>query len=139
EVGLGGEVEPVGDRPDALRTAPDLRRRLLAADVEHPPSLTDAGGRVEEQRRLADAGLAGDEHDRAGDEPAAEHAVELVDPRRAMGRAVPVDLADRHGRPLDTGRGRRPRRRPADLLDRAPGLALAAAADPLDGRPAALG
>src|SRR5699024_3533169 len=130
EVGLGGEVEPVGDCPDALRAAPDLGGRLLAADVEHAAPLADPGGRVEEQRRLAGAGLAGDEHDRAGDEPAAEHAVELVDPRGAVARTVALDLADRDGRPLHAGRGRRPGRRPADLLDRAPGLALAAAADP---------
>ena len=48
--------------------------------------------RGQEQRRLADARLAADEHERGGHEAAAEHAVELRhagrDPRRLLGLDV---------------------------------------------------
>jgi hypothetical protein len=39
-------------------------------------------GRLEQQRGLADAGLAADQHERPGHDAAAEHAVELTDPGR---------------------------------------------------------
>ena len=59
-----------------------------------PPAPGDAGRGLEEQGRLADAGLAADEGDRARDEAAGEHPVELAD---AGGRGAGVV-------------GRRPRR-----------------------------
>ena len=45
-----------------------------------------------EQRALADARLAAEQRDRAGDQPAAEHPVELADAAWG-GAAVPVDVA----------------------------------------------
>ena len=69
--------------------------------VRHRPQ------RHEEQRRLADARVAGDEDERGRDEPAAEHAVELGNagrdrarrprprPRRAEGAADPAAGAPR--------------------------------------------
>ena len=38
-----------------------------------------AGGRLQQQRGLADAGLAAEQHERAGNDAAAEHAIEFVD------------------------------------------------------------
>ena len=88
---------------------PHLRRRLLAGDVEDGAALARAGGPgrdVEQQGRLADAGLARHEHDGAGHQPAAEHPVELADAGGARLGAADVDLADRQRRALDAGRRR---------------------------------
>ena len=43
------------------------------------PRLGQAGERLQEQRRLADAGLATEQRDRARHEAPLEHAVELAD------------------------------------------------------------
>ena len=58
---------------------------LLGADVEHaharrPPPRGD----LEQERRLADAGLTGQQDRRAGHDAAAEHAVELADAGRPV-------------------------------------------------------
>ena len=96
EVGLGGEVELVVDRRRAVGPQPHLRGGLLAGDVEHPqPGPRGLRGDLEQQRRLADPGLAGEQHGGAGHHTAAEHPVELGDaagarrasPRRAPGRS----------------------------------------------------
>ena len=78
-----------------------------------------------------------------GHDAAAEHAVELADAARAARR---VGRVDRRDRPCGAARAGRDRRDRADDADRlgcldhgAPLLALAAAADPLEGRPPALG
>ena len=86
----------------------DLGRRLLAADVEDGAVAVLAGagrprGDVEEEGGLADAGLAGDEDDRPGDEAAAEHPVELGDPGGAGDGVGDVDVADGQRRTLDGG------------------------------------
>src|SRR5918996_540653 len=85
------------------------------------------------------AGLARDEDDRAGHQPPAEHPVQLGHAGGAGGGLSAVDLADGQG-----GAGDAPRRRRTDsgravLLDRAPCLALGAAAEPLRRLPAAFG
>ena len=128
---------------DAAGAQPHLGRRLLARDVEHR-----AGRRGEPAPRPRAAAWTCRRRARPraarppGDQPAAEHAVELVDARSA-GPARP--------RPRRRGcaaRARSPGRRPrargrlqrgAGRVDGAPGLALAAPADPLRGLPAALG
>ena len=84
---------------DAFGPHAHLGRGLLAADVEDLGAGPGrAGGDVEQQRRLADARLARDEHDRAGHEAAAEHAVELGDPGGPGGGARQVDVGDALGR-----------------------------------------
>src|SRR5690606_2758107 len=95
----------------------------------------EAGERLDEQRRLADAGIAAEQHHAARDQTAAEHAIELGD---AAARAHPADrIADRGdadrrlavGDALDAracGLG------VLELLDqRAPLLTRRAAAEPL--------
>ena len=143
EVGLRGEQQLGVERVDPARPQAHLRGRLLAGHVQHlAPGAGRAGGDVEQQGRLADARLAGQQHHGAGHEAAAEHPVQLVDPRGPRPRGLDVDLVD--------GPGRRPRGRGGDrarcaaagpgvLEDRAPGLALAAPAHPLGGGPPALG
>ena len=85
EVGLGGEVERVGHRRDAFGAGAHLRGGLLAADVEDLGARPGRpGGDVEQQRRLADARLAGDEDHATGHETATEDAVELRDARSVV-------------------------------------------------------
>ena len=99
QVGLGGQEERAGHRLDPLGPQPHLGGRLLAGDVEHPPPLAGgAGGDVEQQGGLADAGLAGHQHDRARHQPAAEDPVELADAGRVGLGQRDVDVVDRSGR-----------------------------------------
>ena len=78
EVGLGGEVELVVDAAGAVGAQPHLGGRLLAGDVERA-ALVAGGLRrdLEQQRALADAGLAREQDRGAGHQAAAEHPVEL--------------------------------------------------------------
>ena len=100
-------------RADAVGAQPHLGRRLLAGDVERAVRVAaQPRGDVEQQRRLADAGLAGEQHDGAGHQPAAEHPVELVDAGGPRRRRLDVDLADRQ-------RGGGDRRRPRSCGPRA--------------------
>ena len=132
EVGLGEDRH----LERARRRAARRRRRiwaggLLAGDVERAPA---RGGEVAEghvrERRLADAGRAAEQDERAGDEAAAEHAVELADAgaraaacarrgRRAAGPpSRPSPRPARRRRPPGR-RARRPRPAPARAPRRA--------------------
>ena len=104
EVGLGGEVEQLVDPAGAVGAQPDLGGRLLAGDVEGAALVAGGlGGDLEQQRALADAGLAGEQDRGARDQPAAEHPVELGHPAAAERRLLDRHLADRHGRVGSTG------------------------------------
>ncbi len=67
----GGVAQPVGPQPELLG-------RFLAAGIQHPATagLQPRGG-LEQQGRLADAGLAADQRHRARHDAAAEHEVEF--------------------------------------------------------------
>ena len=87
EVGLGGEVELVVHAAGAVGAQPHLGGRLLAGDVEGAALVARGlGGHLEQQRALADAGLAGEQDRGAGHQPAAEHPVELGHAAGAEGR-----------------------------------------------------
>ena len=86
ELGLREDLDPVA-AAEAGGAQLHLRHRLLAGDEERPPLERDRAERVQQQRRLADARLAADEHDRRRHEPAAEHAVEL---RHTRSRCAPT-------------------------------------------------
>ena len=121
EVGLRGDEQPRPQRADALGAQPHLAGGLLAGDVEHRAALLGGAGRdVEQQRRLADARLAGQQDDGARDEPAAEHPVELLDAgrpgqRRCRPSTSAIGSAPRGAdpRPRDAGDGRDGLRRPS--------------------------
>ena len=98
----GNDVSATMSRPGCERAEPlgaqaHLLGRLLAAHEQAPRA---RGGhraeRLEQQRALADARLAADQRDRARDEPAAEHPVELGHPGGPARRAERVDLGERH-------------------------------------------
>ena len=140
QVGLRRQVQVVADRPDAVGAQAYLARRLLARDIQRAVVVARRlGGHVQQQRGLPDAGLAREEHDRARYQTAAEHAVQLRNAGLARGGLPAVDLADgQRGHRYPSGGGG-PHRGRAGLLDRAPGVALRAAAEPLGRLPAALG
>ena len=127
EVGLGRQPQARRERVEPLRPEADLLARLFRRHVEHPaPAVRHRRRHLREQRRLSDAGLTSEQRDRAGDEPARQHAIQLTDtrgPRLPLGH---VDLVDGDGR-LDQREGAGGRHRRLALLQcvpRAAGRAL---------------
>ena len=93
----------------ALGAEPDLVRGFLAAGVEHRPAgRLEPGRGLEQQRGLADAGLAADEDHRAGHEASAQHEVELREPGAPALQRRAGDVAEPGGRRDDGGRRRGP-------------------------------
>ena len=87
DAGLGGKLYRRLRQPQPLGPQPDLRYRLFAGDIDDgSPRLRQRAGSLEQERRLADAGIAADEERRAAHEAAAGDAVELghagLDPGR---------------------------------------------------------
>ena len=122
--------------PEPPGTQRHLRRRLLAADIEHRKLLRQMGQRLQQQRRFADTGIATDQHHRARHQTAAEHTIELVG-AGGMARHLGSD----HGiEPLYAGTGckrretvtrnRRTRRLDHGFLQGIPGAAMRALAGP---------
>ena len=99
----------LGDHEQAgfERPSRSARGRTWAADSsavtrrQRAPWRRHAAERLEQQRALAHAGLTGEQRDRAGNEPTAEHPVELPDAGGRRGGA----RSDRHDR---RGHRRRP-------------------------------
>ena len=121
ETGLGQDVERRALDAEPLAARLDLVLRLFARAVEHRPErLREVRGCLEQQRRLADARLAADEHQRPRDDAAAEHAVELADAgRQPLGDErvdVRVQLRPRGRPPGCTASRCRPSRRPVPAL-----------------------
>ena len=120
---------------EARRAEPDLAGRFLARGVQHVGGAArgadQPGGRLEQQRRLADPGLAPEQDQRAGHQSPAQDAVELADPD-ARPRQVGVGDVGQSGRGRRIGRGSAGRPGPArgfvdDRLDqRVPATAGAA-------------
>ena len=102
-----------GFSAEPARAQRDLLRRLLAGDVEHRPAGRQRRERLQQQRRLADARVAADQHHAALDQAAAEHAVELVDERRQRAGTPRLHLFQRLHR-------RRRRERRIAMLDSPP-------------------
>ena len=113
-----------------------MRGGFLTGYEQHPSIAAHRAQRAEQQCRLADAGLAADEHERGRHEPAAEHAVELGDAGRDPGRLVGGDVDQPQQR---LGRGLRLPDLADDLLDERPERGAAwAFAEPAAGGVAAL-
>src|SRR5262249_58027289 len=134
--GLRGGADPFGAAKPG-RAGGALRRRLLTRYQEGGPAAArDRAERGEQQRRLADPGLSADQHERRGDEPAPEDAIQLRD-----SRGDPLGLLDTHGRERDWLRRARNRIRlgPVELLDeRAESAAARALPEPAARRRATL-
>ncbi len=141
QVGLPpGQIQVVVDRLDAVGAQTDLAGRLLTRHVQRAVLVARRLRRhVQEERGLAHTGLARDQDDRAGHETAAQDAVQFGYAGGAGRGLAAVDLPDRHRGGGDAARCRRTDRGRAVLLDRAPRLALGAAAQPFGRLPSALG
>ena len=140
EVVVVGDEQPVGDCADAPCAQGDLVCGLLTGGVEDRAGIArgESMGDGEQQGRLADTGLASDEHHLAGHEAPADHAVELAGPGRKTTYALVGDLRDglrraHRCRGLAGLDGLRRWRR-GDLGDGAELLALGAAAHPAQRR-----
>src|SRR3954449_6182047 len=97
EVRLGHDRHPEGVRAEPLCSQLDLRGRLFAGDVQNPaPGAREVAEGAARDRRLADAGRAADEHHRPGHEAAAQHPVELADPRLQATQPGRLDVGERH-------------------------------------------
>ncbi len=92
--------EPGGKRPQALGPAPHLLGRLLGRHEQHGPTGTGHGRQdLEQQGRLPHPGLPAEQGHRPGDEPPAEHPVELGQPGGDGARTGRVDLVETQGPP----------------------------------------
>jgi len=118
----------------------DLRDRLLAGNEERTPVGRDRSERREQQRRLADSGLAADEHERRRHEPSAEHTVELGHARRDPFGVLRDDVDEAQGRPAGNALAPSLRAGRYGLGDHRPEFGAArAASEPAAGRRPALG
>ena len=65
-------------KPEAFGAQPHLRDRFLAGNIDRAMARAgEQAGRLRQQRRFADAGVAADQQHRAAHEPAAGDAIEL--------------------------------------------------------------
>src|SRR6185295_18631290 len=95
EADLGEDADRAGADAEPARAQRHLRTALLAGDVERLHAAGERVERLQEQRRLADPGIAADQDDAALDDAAAERAVELLDAGRMPLGVAGVDLAER--------------------------------------------
>ena len=143
ENGLGQQPQLGSHRTETLGAKPHLLRALLGRYVQG--STGPSRERLQQQRALADAGLATEKSDRTRDESATEHTIELGNTRGARRSVRDVDVADALGRTRgeqrNTGRQRRDVvGRIFDIFDQCvPGSARRAAAGPLRKRGPAVG
>ena len=134
QVRIGGQIQLVVAAAGPIGAHPDLAARLLAGDVKRAtPARRPLMGDLEQQRRLANPRIAGQQRDRTRHHAATEDPVQFFDAGGAMAGAVRLDRADRNG-----GRRGAHRRTSAtpdrtehrDLVYGAPGAAFQATADP---------
>ncbi len=113
---LGQQVERRGADAKAIAAALDLVLGLFAGCVENRADLArEVRGRLQQQRRLADARLAAEQHERTGHDAAAEHAIELADAGRQPDGVSSCQLLRTVSRcrmrlPARTGAPQQPRR-----------------------------
>jgi Ca-activated chloride channel family protein len=138
---FGEQVERRGADTEAIAAALDLVLGFFARGVEDRPDLPrEMRGGLQQQCRLADARLTAEQNERAWHDPAAQHAIELVDAGRQPHRVGELDLRIQRRPAAGTelgvavARGRGRRRLGRALLDqRVPRAAVAALAHPLGG------
>ncbi|OQA40623.1 MAG: hypothetical protein BWY52_02823 [Chloroflexi bacterium ADurb.Bin325] len=142
EVRLGQHEDIALDDAQPLRAQLDLRGGFLAGDVEDRAlAAAQRMAQLDQQGGLADAGVAADEHHRAGHDAAAQHAAQLADRHRDALIAVGGDVGQGQrraaGRQRGAGRPARRRLLHGHLDQRVPLAAIGAAPHPLALRAAA--
>jgi len=75
-----------------------LELRTIQGEVQRLARAAERGERLQQQRRLADAGIAADQRHLAGHQPAAEHAIQLGDARCHALHLARLDPGERHRR-----------------------------------------
>jgi hypothetical protein len=96
---FGQQIERRLSHAEPVAAALHLVLGFLARGVEDRAVIArEVRRRLEQQRGLADAGLAAEQHQRPGHDAAAEHAVELVDAGREPLGVRRLDLAVELGR-----------------------------------------
>ena len=146
EAGFGEQVKRRAIDGETLSAQFDLMLGFFAGAVENrPDAARHVRGHLQQQRRLADAGLAAKQHERSRHNAAAQHAIEFLNARRNSRRVGGFDIAVEPGGraarneavPMVCRRGRAFRRR---LLfdERVPRAAIGAAPHPFLLLPAAL-
>ena len=144
-VRLRVEVQVRRGDAQAIGAQLHLPGRLLAGHVEDRAPGHGGGEplqRGEEERALADARVAAEQHERAGHDPAAEHAVELADAGAEPALLARLDLVQRHRPRCASDAAEGPGcaallRRGELLVEGVPPLAGRALAEPLGRRVAA--
>jgi hypothetical protein len=77
---LREQVEGRGADTQPIAAALDLMLGFFARRVEHGTDrVREVGRRLQQERRLADSGLAAEQHERPGHDAAAENAIEFGD------------------------------------------------------------
>ena len=95
ELDLGQHAHLRAVEAEPARAQRHLGTAFFAGDVEHVhPRADSASTRLQQQGGLADARVAADQHHAAGDDAAAEHAVEFLDGRWACARHRPPRSRD---------------------------------------------
>src|SRR5688572_387264 len=142
---FGQQIEGRLPHAETVAAALHLMFGFLARRVEHGADVArEVGGRLEQQRGLADAGLAAEQDQRTGNDAAAEHAIELLDAaREPLGLRrldFAVELCRARGAELRVAVSRSlgSRFRGTLLDQRIPRAAVGASAHPLRGLRAAL-
>ena len=134
--GLGQHRQVQIRQPQALGAQVDLGQRFLTGDVQRAHARLHAGQDLQQQGGLADAGVAADQDDRAGNDAAAQYPVHLAQPGTGARGLARVHLAQAlhapSGHAADAaaaglGRGGIDTR----LHQRVPGTAVGALAGPL--------
>ena len=98
ELDLGEQRNRGGVDLQPLRAQRHLLRRFFPRHVDHLARAAHPRQRLQEQRRLADAGIATDQHDLSCDQPAAERPVELGHAGRHARRLLRRNARERHER-----------------------------------------
>src|SRR4029453_4729289 len=87
--GLGRQFDLRPRKAEPLGAQSHLRYRFLARNVNRAMAAAGERGRdLDQQRRLADAGIAAEQQYRAAHKTAAGHAIEFGEPRRKARRVV---------------------------------------------------
>ena len=98
EAGLGEQEERRAAHAEPLTARLDLMFRLLTRAVQHRSDGPRHVGRgLQQQRRLTDARLASEEHQRSGHDATAQHAIELANPGREPRVLLNLDLGVESG------------------------------------------
>ena len=82
ELDFGQKLDGRVDQPEALRAQRDLIGGFLAGDVQSPARNADRGHGLQQQRRLADAGIASEQDHATGNKATAKDPVEFLDAGR---------------------------------------------------------